>query len=229
MIALIPTIKSVILHQVGESPTYNQVQKLAKDVESSLRYTSNLNHQVPMGQLVHKINSIETQVANLSINDSSRSRSRSNHSNKRSSTPPFHNHSRSNSSVRNQDPLLLIFAVLTSVDLILVLRREVVVVLDFTDSQTNFLSSIILLSIDLPRHIIGVILLTKTIFAKVIALIVADLAIFLENTGKGIISKQKLKIPNISLNLKRPTRTKFNHDKEQYFAQPLPIIRSAKL
>ena len=104
MIGLTPTIKSVILHQVGESTTFDQVQRLAKDVESSLRYTSHLNHQDPMGQLVHKINSIETQVANLSINDPSRSRSRSNHSTKRSSTPPFYNRSRSNSAGAQSRP-----------------------------------------------------------------------------------------------------------------------------
>ena len=46
---------------------------------------------------------------------------------------------------------------------------------------------------------------------------------------KSVISKQKLKIPTKVFNSKKSTRPKLDHENEQFFAQPLPIIRSSQL
>ena len=97
MIGLKPEIKSNILYQIKEDSSYNDVTELASDVESALRYNTNLQSQDPVGTLVHKINSIETKMANLSVQHRSRSPSQSrpsSHSRHSSSSSHFRSNSR---------------------------------------------------------------------------------------------------------------------------------------
>jgi len=97
MIGLKPEIKSILLHQITEDSSYIEVTQLASDVESALRYNNNLQSQDPVGTLVHKINSIETKMANLSVQHRSRSPSQSrpsSHSRHSSSSSHFRSNSR---------------------------------------------------------------------------------------------------------------------------------------
>ena len=87
IIGLRPDIKSAIIHLITDESSLYDVVTNAENVESSFKYLANLTFQDPVGQLTHKINSIETKMQNLTFD---RNRSHS----------PRHHRSRSNSANR---------------------------------------------------------------------------------------------------------------------------------
>jgi hypothetical protein len=103
MIGLRPELKAAIIHKVGDTITYAKVVEASKLVESAHKYSQNLTLQDPVGQLIHKINTIESKMGTLSMQRNDRSRSNSQNRNFNSHTSsPFR--SRPNSPFRNNSP-----------------------------------------------------------------------------------------------------------------------------